>query len=103
MLSGLYTFSKINHQYLVCLFSDFAPRQPEDSSSCGGSLYAYQLPPADDIVTLTVEEEIADKKPSVSLTEIQRGVSASKYTLLCVSLFIKPIDVLNMVSYVEEY
>ena len=47
----------------------------------GGSLYAYQLPPIDDIEPMTIEEESLDKKAAKDLSDIQRGNSASELTL----------------------
>ena len=42
----------------------------------GGSLYAYELPPLEEIEPITAEEELAEKKSvSVGLNEIQRGVT----------------------------
>ena len=42
----------------------------------GGSLYAYELPPIDDIEPITAEEEIAERKSvAVGLNEIQRGIT----------------------------
>lgn len=46
----------------------------------GGSLYAYELPPVEQIEPLTVEEETQDRKSKIGLSEIQRGISSKKPT-----------------------
>ena len=48
----------------------------------GGSLYAYELPPVEEIEPISAEEEIAERKSvAVGLNEIQRGITTpSKYS-----------------------
>ncbi|XP_060562624.1 ubiquitin carboxyl-terminal hydrolase 32-like [Ruditapes philippinarum] len=41
----------------------------------GGSLYAYELPPVEDIEPITAEDETSEKKSNIGLSEIQRGIS----------------------------
>ena len=45
----------------------------------GGSLYAYELPPVEDIEPITAEEETLEKKSNIGLSEIQRGISSMYY------------------------
>jgi hypothetical protein len=42
----------------------------------GGTLYAYELPPPDDIKPLTLEEE-KGLKGNLGLNDIQRGLATS--------------------------
>jgi len=44
----------------------------------GGSLYAYELPPMENIEPMTAEDEKTGKKSAIGLSEIQRGISTSK-------------------------
>lgn len=45
----------------------------------GGVLYAYELPPHEDIKPMTIEEEKGTAlKNSVGLNDIQRGLATSK-------------------------
>lgn len=57
----------------------------------GGSLYAYELPPVENIEPVTAEEETLEKKSNIGLSEIQRGISASKYgvNILSVCQYVK--------------
>ena len=57
---------------------------PQDSQKVrtllGGVLYAYELPPQEDIKPMTAEEEKgAMSKSSVGLNDIQRGLATSEY------------------------
>jgi hypothetical protein len=48
----------------------------------GGSLYAYELPPVEDIEPITADEETSEKKSNIGLSEIQRGISSMKYLMI---------------------
>ena len=53
---------------------------PQDNqkirSLMGGSLYAYELPPIDEIEPISAEEEMSERKSvTVGLNEIQRGIT----------------------------
>ena len=42
----------------------------------GGSLYAYELPPIEEIEPISAEDELAERKAvAVGLNEIQRGIT----------------------------
>lgn len=82
-----------NEVCCICILSTFLQTLPHDSqkirNQLGGHLYAYELPPVDNIETISADEEISDKKSNIGLSEIQRGISASKSSNL-VRLIKKP-------------
>ena len=67
------------HKCIYARMIDFQTL-PQDNqkirSLMGGSLYAYELPPIDEIEPISAEEEMSERKSvTVGLNEIQRGIT----------------------------
>jgi len=64
--------------YLLVYFQTLPHDNQKVRNLSGGSLYAYELPPMENIEPMTAEDEKTGKKSAIGLSEIQRGISTSK-------------------------
>ena len=70
------SFKKSNQFSALIYFQTLPHDNQKVRNLLGGSLYAYELPPVEDIEPITAEEETLEKKSNIGLSEIQRGISS---------------------------